>query len=49
MSAIKKRLEKFKNEVMPVINYYKKQRKLKTVNGKQNIENVFKDVLRAVK
>ncbi len=49
LSAIKKRLEEFKNEVIPVINYYKKQRKLKTVNGEQSIEDVFKDILKVVK
>jgi adenylate kinase len=48
-TAIKKRLEEFKKEVMPVLNYYKKQDRLKKVNGEQRIENVFKDILKTVK
>lgn len=47
--AIKKRLEEFKNEVMPVINYYKKQGKLIKINGEQSIKRVFKDILKALK
>lgn len=48
LSSIKKRLEEFKKETIPVIKYYKKQGKLKKINGKQNIENVFKDILKAI-
>ena len=47
--SIKKRLEEFKNETMPTINYYKKQNRLIKINGEQSIENVFKDILRALK
>lgn len=47
--AIKKRLEEFKKEVIPVINYYKKQGRLIKINGEQSIENVFKDTLKAIK
>jgi adenylate kinase len=47
--AIKKRLEEFKKEVIPVINYYKKQGRLIKINGEQSIENVFKDILRVIK
>ena len=47
--AIKKRLELFKKEVVPVLNYYKKQGKLIRINGEQSIENVFKDILKALK
>ncbi len=47
--AIKKRLEEFKKEVIPVINYYKKQGRLIKINGEQSIEKVFKDILKAIK
>jgi adenylate kinase len=47
--AIKKRLEEFKKEVIPVLNYYQKQGKLIKINGEQSIENVFKDILKALK
>ena len=47
--AIKKRLEEFRTEVIPVINYYKKQGKLIEINGQQSIENVFKDILKVLK
>ena len=49
LASIKKRLEEFKKEVMQVLNYYKKQGRLKKVNGEQSIENVFKDILKAIK
>jgi len=47
--AIKKRLEEFKEEVIPVINYYRKQKKLIEIGGEQSIENVFKDILKVLK
>jgi len=46
--AIKKRLEEFKKEVIPVINYYKKQRKLIEINGERSIETIFQDILKAL-
>jgi len=48
-AAIKKRLEEFKKEVIPVLNYYKKQEKLIKINGEQSIEKVFEDILRVLK
>jgi len=47
--AIKKRLEQFEKFTFPVISYYKKQGKVIKINGEQSIEDVFKDVLRALK
>ena len=47
--AIKKRLEEFKKEVIPVINHYKRQGKLIKINGEQSIENVFNDILKVIK
>jgi len=47
--AIKKRLEEFKDEVIPVLNHYKKQRKLIKINGEQSIKGVFQYILKAIK
>jgi len=47
--AIKKRLEEFKKETKPAINYYKKQGRLIEINGEQPIENVFRDILKVLK
>ena len=46
--AIRKRLDWHKREVMPVINYYKKRGELIKINGEQSIEDVFKDILKAL-
>jgi len=48
IESIKKRLEEYKNETIPSINYYKKQRRLIKINGEQSIENVFKDILKVL-
>ena len=48
LEAIKKRLEEFKKHTIPVINYYKKQGNLIKINGEQSIENVFKDISKAL-
>ncbi len=47
--AAKKRLDWFKTEVRPIINYYRKTGRLIKVNGEQSIENVFKDILKVIK
>jgi len=46
--AIKNRLGEFKKYTIPVINHYKKQRKLIKINGEQSIEKVFEDILKAL-
>lgn len=46
--AIKNRLDYFDNEVVEVLEYFKKDGRLITVNGEQPIGNVFKDILKAV-
>lgn len=48
-AAIKKRLEEFKKEVIPVVNHYKKQGKLIRINGEQSIEDVFKSILKTLR
>jgi len=49
VEGVKERLKWYKTDVMPVINYYKKQGRLIKINGEQSIENVFKDILKAIK
>ncbi|KKP80098.1 MAG: hypothetical protein A2271_00225 [Candidatus Moranbacteria bacterium RIFOXYA12_FULL_35_19] len=43
--GVKKRLKIFKEETMPIVEYYKKQGKLVEINGDQGIEEVFEDIL----
>lgn len=47
--AIRERLRFFKKDVMPVIRYYKKKRRLVTVNGNQPVAGVWKDIRKALK
>lgn len=49
IKAVKNRLKWFKTEVQPIINYYRKTGRLIKVNGEQSIEDVFKDILKAIK
>jgi len=48
LASIKMRIKEYKEETMPAINRYKKQGRLIKINGEQSIENVFKDILKAV-
>lgn len=47
--VINQRLAEFKKNTMPAIRFFKKQKKLININGEQPIEEVFKDVLKALK
>lgn len=47
-ASVKKRLVWFENEVMPIVNYYKKDGRLVKVNGEGTIEDVFKDILKVL-
>ena len=49
VGAVKKRLKWFKTDVQPVVNYYRKTGRLIRINGEQPINDVFKDVLKAIK
>lgn len=49
MEVIEKRFAEYKKETIPSINYYKKQSRLIEINGEQSIEDVFKDILKAIK
>lgn len=45
--SINNRLDFFDKEVAQVLDYYRQDNRLITVNGEQNIEDVFKDILKA--
>lgn len=46
--AVQKRLDIFFNETIRLLDYYKKQQKLITINGNQSIDQVHKDIMQAV-
>ncbi len=48
LASIKMRLKEYKEETIPAINRYKKQGRLIRINGEQSIEEVFKDILKAL-
>ncbi len=47
--AIRKRLGEFKKHTLPVINHFKKQDRIIKIDGEQDIEGVFKDILKVIK
>ena len=47
--AINNRLDYYDNRVMKVVKHYEEQGVLIRINGEQSIEDVFKDVLKAIK
>jgi len=47
--AIHKRLDFFNEEVMPVIERYRKENKLIEINGDQEVVDVFNDIKKALK
>lgn len=49
IAAAKNRLAWFKKDVQPIVNYYRKTGRLIKINGEQSIEDVFKDILKALK
>lgn len=48
-TSINNRLDYYETKVVEVLDYYKKDNRLITVNGDQPIENVFNDILKAIK
>jgi len=48
-SSIKKRLTWFKKDVEPIIDYYRKSKRLIVINGEQSIEGVLSDIVKHVK
>jgi adenylate kinase len=49
VQSAKKRLSWYREEVQPIINYYKKTGRLIKINGEQSIEDVFTDILKYLK
>ena len=48
LESVNSRLDLFEKEVRPVIDYYEKQGRLIRINGEQSIEDVHKDILKAL-
>ncbi len=48
LGAIRKRIELFKELTTPVLNYYKEQNKLISIDGEQTVEKVFADITDAL-
>lgn len=46
--AVQKRLDIFFNETIRLLDYYREQHKLVTVNGYRDIDSVYTDLLRAI-
>ena len=46
VSAAKNRLAWFKKEVEPIVEYYRKSKRLVKINGEQSIKDVYKDILK---
>ena len=47
-SAIRRRFAWFRKHVRPVITYYRRRRRLITVNGDQPVRAVWRDIRRAL-
>lgn len=47
--AIRKRIELFHEKTEPVIEYYRQHGKLIEVNGEQDVEGVFADIMKHIK
>jgi adenylate kinase family enzyme len=48
--GIAKRFDEYKNNVVPAMNYFKDKEnyKIYTINGEQTVENVHKDIIKAL-
>jgi len=46
--AIRSRMAEYREHVVPVVDYYKKQSRLIRINGEQSIEDVHKDIMKAL-
>lgn len=49
LMAIRKRIELFHEKTKPVLDYYKERGKLISVDGEQDIDTVFKDIMKHLK
>jgi adenylate kinase len=48
IEAIRKRIELFKKFTLPVLDYYKKQKRLAIIDGEQSIEEVREEILKSL-
>lgn len=46
--TVKQRMNVYKNETSPLINYYKKQNKLSSVDGEKKVDEVFKQIMEVI-
>ena len=48
--GLRKRFEEYRNKVIPAINYFKNKTgyTIYTINGEQTVENVHKDIIKAL-
>ena len=48
--GIEKRFDEYINKVVPAMNYFKDKEnyKIYTINGEQTVENVHKDIIKAL-
>jgi adenylate kinase len=46
--GIKKRLNIFEEETIPVIKYFEKNNLVSRINGEKNVEEVFEDIIKAL-
>ncbi len=49
VKSVENRLDWFRKEVQPIINYYRKSSRLIKINGEQSIKDVFADILKLLK
>lgn len=49
-AGLNKRFEEYENKVIPAMNYFKNKEnyKIYTINGEQTVENVHKDIIKAL-
>ena len=46
--AIRERLKEYHSKTAPLVDFYSKKGKLVTINGEQNIDDVFKDITESI-
>ena len=48
LETLLKRIEVYKNNTLPIVDFYKKKKILKIINGLESIENVNKEILKII-
>lgn len=49
LETVKRRLKVYKEQTAPLIEYYGRKKLLRSVNGQQEVEDVFADIARVIK